>query len=193
MRGPHPRSAPRWTLERVKQGLVCATCVITLAITPTLGTNRPVASFHPGILCVVLGRRRKGCNSLLARNKNGGGAGDYSLEVDSPAMINAGSQIRSSRRRSALRFSLSLLSFSISISRNFALFHCVFAFLVLSLARFSTRKETSARLPIQSEIASSRNLPPLRVLSPKTVSFDVQDLDKSAGGLEVNRPVACKT
>lgn len=77
----------------MKQGLVCATCVITLAITPTLGPAQ--TSFHPGILRVVLHRRRKGCNSLLARNRDGRGAGDYSLEVDSPAMINAGPQIRS--------------------------------------------------------------------------------------------------
>lgn len=64
---------------------VCATCVITLAITPThsapptplplrrLGSRRPgLRSLAPPSLLLRpaggLARRRKGCNSLLARN-----------------------------------------------------------------------------------------------------------------------------
>lgn len=59
---------------------VCATCVITLAITPTPrdsdrgGRARLLSAFTPS----VSHRRRKGCNSLLARSGSGGGRGDYS-------------------------------------------------------------------------------------------------------------------
>lgn len=165
-----PSVSSAWTLERVKQGLVCATCVITLAITPTLDSDMPLASFHSGILCVVLDRRRKGCNSLLARNREGRGAGDYSLEVDSPVMINAGPQIRSS----VLPFE------SLPFYLDFSYFlHLRLRFrLPPSLARLSTRKSKGnigvliTDLKARSKITSSLTLL-ARPFTLLRVSFDV--------------------